>query len=172
MKQRFVVWRYAPVLPRTLLRNIAPLPPPFANANSFLFLVHSAGVLPCDSSHRLKSFILTLCSTAGCLTRTFNSVNPSPISSTQMSPRRIPSACATASYSDSAVTSTACSVPTRSRQETRQERRAMRGRLACFAVCSPLVSRRTATSRHYDLTSTWPTQPKLPARRRCQQLSR
>jgi len=65
--------------------------------------VHSAGVLPWLSSHRLKSFILTLCSTAGCFTRTFNSVNPSPISSTHMSPRRIPSACATASYSDSAV---------------------------------------------------------------------
>src|ERR1039457_5105530 len=82
-------------------------------------------VFPCDSSQRRKSFILTLCSTAGCLTRTFNSVNPSPISSTHWSPRRIPSACATASYSVSAVTSTACSVPARSRQETRQERRAM-----------------------------------------------
>src|ERR1017187_9554759 len=87
MKQRFVVWRYAPVLPRPLLRNIAPLPPPFANANSFLFLVHSAGVFPCDSSHRLKSFIRTLCSTTGCLTRTFNSVSPSPVSSTPWSHR-------------------------------------------------------------------------------------
>src|ERR1022692_2260862 len=43
-------------------------------------------VFPCDSSQRRKSFILTRCSTAGCLTRTFNSVTPSPISSTQMSP--------------------------------------------------------------------------------------
>src|ERR1039458_1834330 len=112
-------------------------PSPFTSSINLLFLAHSAGVLPCDSSHRLKSFILPLCSTAGCLTRTFNSVNPSPISSTQVSPRKIPSACATASYSDSAVTSTACSVPARSRQETRQERRAMRRRLACFAFCSP-----------------------------------
>src|ERR1039457_1930930 len=112
-------------------------PSPFANAINFLFLVHSAGVLPCDSSHRRKSFILTICSTAGCLTRTFNSVSPSPISSTQMSPRRIPSACATASYSDSAVTSTACSVPARSRQETRQEQRAMGSRVTWFAFCSP-----------------------------------
>src|ERR1017187_8210965 len=60
-------------------------------------------VFPCDSSQRRKSFILTRCSTAGWLTRTFNSVTPSPISSTQMPPRRISSDCATASYSGSAV---------------------------------------------------------------------
>jgi hypothetical protein len=56
------------------------------------------GRLPFDSSHRLKILDPHLmCSTAGCLTRTFNSVSPSPISSTQMSPRRMPSVCATAS---------------------------------------------------------------------------
>jgi len=34
-------------------------PSPFASANSFLFLVHSAGVFPWLSSYRRKSFIRT-----------------------------------------------------------------------------------------------------------------
>ena len=74
------VWTAAPGLARIPCPITAP-PSPFANAINLFFLVPSAGVLPWLFSHRLKSFIRTRCSTAGCLTRTFNSVNPSPISS-------------------------------------------------------------------------------------------
>ena len=79
------------------LRVIAPvlplLPAPSASSSSCTPLAFPLWL----SSHRLKSSIRTRCLTAGCLTRTFNSVNPSPISSTHWSPRRMPSACATAS---------------------------------------------------------------------------
>src|ERR1039457_6853844 len=90
----------------------------------------------------------------------------SPISSTQISPRRMPSACATASYSDSAVTSTACSVPAKSRQETRQERRAMRRRVTCFAISSPTVfynpGGRSLTTPKFR-SSASPAHPSVPS---------
>ena len=104
----------------------APPSFPFRQGHQLSCLrVHSAGVLHCDSSQRRKSFICTRCSIAGCLTPTFQLREALadllyPDVPTQDSHR-----CATASYSDSAVTSTACSVPARSRQETRQVRSAI-----------------------------------------------
>ena len=56
-----MIWCFAdsvlPVVEPSIPIHRSP-PSPYASAISFLFLVHSAGVFPCDSSHRLKSFIL------------------------------------------------------------------------------------------------------------------
>jgi hypothetical protein len=97
---------------------------------------HFGGRSRCPCSHCSKSCTRTLCSTRGCLTTTVIVVRPPPISSTQWFSRNTRRPCATASYSEAAITSTKCSTPFRSQHDTVQVRKATIEHGNVFAIYS------------------------------------
>jgi len=98
----------------------------------------SAGVVPRASSHRRKSFTRTRC-VAGAFswTATVIEVSPSPISPTQEFDCSADRPRATASYSDSAVTSMEWCTPLGSSQDTRQISRSHLARIPCSCFVRP-----------------------------------
>jgi hypothetical protein len=105
---------------RRVCRSVGiAIPPRISRTRSRAMI--SAGVVPQASSQRRKSFIRTRW-VAGAFSwgSTVIEVSPSPISPTQGLARNANSPRATASYSESAVTSTECCIPLRSSHDTRQ----------------------------------------------------
>lgn len=96
-----------------------------SSRNRFLSTI-SAGDRGDASSQRSKSWTRTVCSTSGAFTVTVTAVWPRPMSSTHSLSRKIRSACATASYTLPALTSTVCPTPARSEHETLHVFRATR----------------------------------------------